>query len=162
MMHPILDKYYERDPYHVRSSAFVQAKGLASNEKAPTSGSLSPPAETGSGKLHGQANGGRGLSPDVVRRSSLLSSSLLREATAVPQSAPSSATSSLLPLRLSPAKANVEVKSTLAHQVDGLSPKQASSPEESLCGHGQVTAGVQNPKKAQHFFPELALGMEAS
>ncbi|KAF4494741.1 glutamine amidotransferase [Fusarium agapanthi] len=33
MVHPIIDKYYERDPHHVRSSAFVQAKGLTSNEK---------------------------------------------------------------------------------------------------------------------------------
>ncbi|RCI16878.1 hypothetical protein L249_2043 [Ophiocordyceps polyrhachis-furcata BCC 54312] len=36
MMHPILDRHYERDPCHVRSSAFVQTKGLVSNEKAPS------------------------------------------------------------------------------------------------------------------------------
>lgn len=34
MVHPIVDQFYDRSPYHVRSSAFVQAKGLAANEKA--------------------------------------------------------------------------------------------------------------------------------
>ena len=41
MVHPILDKYYEGDPYHIRSSAFVQEKGLITNEKT-SSGSQSP------------------------------------------------------------------------------------------------------------------------
>ncbi|KAH7362959.1 nucleophile aminohydrolase [Plectosphaerella cucumerina] len=36
MVHPIVDQFYDRSPYHVRSSAFVQAKGLAANEKAST------------------------------------------------------------------------------------------------------------------------------
>jgi glutamine amidotransferase len=35
MVHPIIDEYYDRSPYHIRSSAFVQTKGLTSNEKAP-------------------------------------------------------------------------------------------------------------------------------
>ena len=71
-MHPILDKYYERDPYHVRSSAFVQAKGLVSNEKVPTSGSASPAIDGGHDsfkKFMGCATGNRSLSPDLVRRS---------------------------------------------------------------------------------------------
>ncbi|KAK4226220.1 nucleophile aminohydrolase [Podospora fimiseda] len=33
MVHPILDKYYDRNPHHRRSAAFVRAKGLAANEK---------------------------------------------------------------------------------------------------------------------------------
>lgn len=33
MVHPIVDKYYSKSPSHVRSSAFVQTKGLVSNEK---------------------------------------------------------------------------------------------------------------------------------
>ncbi|PHH78967.1 hypothetical protein CDD80_5908 [Ophiocordyceps camponoti-rufipedis] len=43
MMHPILDRHYERDPCHVRSSAFVQTKGLVSNEKAPSPAHEPPP-----------------------------------------------------------------------------------------------------------------------
>ncbi|KAL3957383.1 hypothetical protein ACCO45_007961 [Purpureocillium lilacinum] len=73
MVHPILDKYYERDPHHVRSSAFVQAKGLVSNEKAP-SGTISPANEPpqasfdGYRKLAAQSLCSRSISPDVVRR----------------------------------------------------------------------------------------------
>lgn len=74
MVHPILDKYYERDPYHVRSSAFVQAKGLVSNEKAPSE-SISPasgaPASAFEGykKLASQSLLSRSISPDLARRS---------------------------------------------------------------------------------------------
>jgi glutamine amidotransferase len=75
MVHPILDKYYERDPYHVRSSAFVQAKGLVSNEKAPSGTSISPanggtPSSfDGYRKLAAQTLCSRSISPDITRRS---------------------------------------------------------------------------------------------
>lgn len=74
MVHPILDKNYERDPCHVRSSAFVQIKGLVSNEKAP-SGSASPAMEPpqsgldGCRKLAAQSILANGLGPDLGRRS---------------------------------------------------------------------------------------------
>jgi glutamine amidotransferase len=73
MVHPILDKYYERDPHHIRSSAFVQAKGLVSNEKAP--GGQSPGNDGHHGGLNGfrkmmaQSVASRSLSPDLSRRS---------------------------------------------------------------------------------------------
>ncbi|KAI1391076.1 N-terminal nucleophile aminohydrolase [Hypoxylon trugodes] len=34
MVNPIIDGYSDRDPYHKRSSAFAQTKGLTTNEKA--------------------------------------------------------------------------------------------------------------------------------
>ncbi|KAI0166977.1 N-terminal nucleophile aminohydrolase [Hypoxylon sp. FL1284] len=34
MVNPIIDSYSDRDPYHKRSSAFAQTKGLTTNEKA--------------------------------------------------------------------------------------------------------------------------------
>ncbi|RFU76775.1 dug3p [Trichoderma arundinaceum] len=68
MVHPILDKYYEGDPYHVRSSAFVQAKGLITNEKT-SSGSQSPASIDSTRKAATQSVFSRGLSPDLVRRS---------------------------------------------------------------------------------------------
>ncbi|KAI1075855.1 N-terminal nucleophile aminohydrolase [Whalleya microplaca] len=34
MVNPIIDAFSDRDPYHKRSSAFAQAKGLTTNEKA--------------------------------------------------------------------------------------------------------------------------------
>ncbi|QPG97220.1 hypothetical protein C2857_005979 [Epichloe festucae Fl1] len=75
MSHPILDKYYERDPYHVRSSAFVQAKGLVSNEKAPSRASISPGSGTAASSFEGckrlaaQTLCSRSISPDLTRRS---------------------------------------------------------------------------------------------
>jgi glutamine amidotransferase len=33
MVHPIIDEYYNYNPYHSRSSKFVQDKGLVTNEK---------------------------------------------------------------------------------------------------------------------------------
>ncbi|KAL7915154.1 N-terminal nucleophile aminohydrolase [Trichoderma velutinum] len=68
MVHPILDKYYEGDPYHIRSSAFVQEKGLITNEKT-SSGSQSPASIDGIRKTAAQSLFAGGLSPDLVRRS---------------------------------------------------------------------------------------------
>ena len=45
MVHPIIDEYYNYNPYHLRSSKFVQDKGLVTNEKgskASTPSTLSP------------------------------------------------------------------------------------------------------------------------
>ncbi|KAL2023866.1 hypothetical protein VTK56DRAFT_643 [Thermocarpiscus australiensis] len=33
MVHPIMDQYYDRNPHHRRSTAFVRTKGLSANEK---------------------------------------------------------------------------------------------------------------------------------
>lgn len=39
MVHPIIDEYYNYNPYHSRSSKFVQDKGLVTNEKGAVNGS---------------------------------------------------------------------------------------------------------------------------
>ncbi|KAK4150078.1 nucleophile aminohydrolase [Chaetomidium leptoderma] len=36
MVHPIMDQYYDRNPQHRRSTAFVSTKGLSANEKGAT------------------------------------------------------------------------------------------------------------------------------
>lgn len=41
MVHPIMDRYYDRNPHHRRSTAFVRTKGLSANEKG-TSRSETP------------------------------------------------------------------------------------------------------------------------
>ncbi|KAM7199227.1 putative glutamine amidotransferase DUG3 [Naviculisporaceae sp. PSN 640] len=41
LVHPIMDQYYDRNPYHRRSTAYVKTKGLAANEK--TTAKLVPP-----------------------------------------------------------------------------------------------------------------------
>ena len=42
MVHPIIDEYYSYNPYHRRSSKFVQDKGLVTNEKQPNGTGTSP------------------------------------------------------------------------------------------------------------------------
>ena len=42
MVHPILDEYYNENPYHSRSSKFVENKGLVTNEKATPPPVLTP------------------------------------------------------------------------------------------------------------------------
>ncbi|KAG6005434.1 hypothetical protein E4U21_007942 [Claviceps maximensis] len=75
MIQPILDKYYEGDPYHVRSSAFVQAKGLVSNEKVLNRASPSSDSGTTASSYEGYKKFAahtlcsRSLSPDSARRS---------------------------------------------------------------------------------------------
>ena len=44
MVHPIIDEYYSYNPYHSRSSKFVQDKGLVTNEKAARATAASTPA----------------------------------------------------------------------------------------------------------------------
>jgi len=46
MVHPIIDEYYNYNPYHCRSSKFVQDKGLVTNEKG-TPSSRSPAVTPG-------------------------------------------------------------------------------------------------------------------
>jgi glutamine amidotransferase len=42
MVHPIIDEYYNYNPYHHRSSKFVQDKGLCTNEKQTNGTATSP------------------------------------------------------------------------------------------------------------------------
>ena len=44
MVHPIIDENYSYNPYHCRSSKFVQDKGLVTNEKAARATAASTPA----------------------------------------------------------------------------------------------------------------------
>ncbi|KAG5966325.1 hypothetical protein E4U58_002553 [Claviceps cyperi] len=69
MIQPIVDKYYERDPYHVRSSAFVQAKGLVSNEKVPSRTASGFGSGTAAPRFAAQILSSRSASPDRARRS---------------------------------------------------------------------------------------------
>ena len=46
MVHPIMDKYYDRNPQHRRSAAFVRTKGLSANEKGRSGTPFGLPAGT--------------------------------------------------------------------------------------------------------------------
>ena len=76
MVHPINDGFSERDPYHRRSSAFAQDKGLTTNEKAAAR-VANPLATTPGADLDGQrvfpgsviptGGAGRARTPDAPR-----------------------------------------------------------------------------------------------
>ncbi|KFA62176.1 hypothetical protein S40285_01659 [Stachybotrys chlorohalonatus IBT 40285] len=147
MVHPILDKYYERDPYHVRSSAFVQEKGLVSNEKTP-SGSISPAQEIAQPNLEGYRKlllphgASRSISPDLTRRSLTPIS--------VPSHMPAIASS-----KPAPAQGNIKVK---RRSVQATEPQTAESPVDEYSGAEQpVASDLRSPRKLSHFFPELTL-----
>ncbi|KOS21278.1 hypothetical protein ESCO_006695, partial [Escovopsis weberi] len=64
-----MDKYYDKDPQHIRSSALVQAKGLTTNEKV-LNPSLSPASFDGSRKgARASLLWPQSMSPDPMRRS---------------------------------------------------------------------------------------------
>lgn len=56
MVHPIIDEYYNHNPYHKRSSQLVQDKGLVTNEKAtpttPGAANGKPPKSKVLSSLH--------------------------------------------------------------------------------------------------------------
>lgn len=62
MVHPIIDEYYNYNPYHARSSKFVQDKGLVTNEKG-TPRSLSP------GGTRPPSNEHKRLAPSILHDS---------------------------------------------------------------------------------------------
>lgn len=63
MVHPIMDKYYDRNPRHRRSAAYVQAKGLTANEKTGAQRGANP-APTPSATLETEVHK-RLLSPPI-------------------------------------------------------------------------------------------------
>ena len=81
MVHPINDGFSERDPYHRRSSAFAQDKGLTTNEKAAARVASPLPAAPG-GDLDNHrlfpgsvipSGAGRARTPDAPRSRATLS-----------------------------------------------------------------------------------------
>ncbi|KAG9250945.1 nucleophile aminohydrolase [Emericellopsis atlantica] len=152
MMHPILDKYYERDPYHVRSSAFVQAKGLVTNEKAQSAGSSSPAMESQFGQSGlkgppGSSLGNRSLSPDISRRPA---ASITPGHTAAPGSRPA------------PVQGNIKVKRQAAPAAEAEHGRASLTEEQSSDNNEPATANVRNPKNLSQYFPDLTLSSPMS
>lgn len=153
MVHPILDKYYERDPYHVRSSAFVQAKGLVSNEKAPGA-AISPAQEPAQPNLDVY----RKMLATTSNPPSNLPRRTLTPATREPHTSSHqpSHLACVSPPRSTPAQGNIKVKRTSVHladtpQIIGTSDGAYSDSDEP------AAADVRNPRKLSQYFPELAL-----
>lgn len=165
MAHPIMDKYSKRGPNHVRSSAFVQAKGLTSNEKAQ-SDSTSPAALDNQPDLDGYRKmmagsippfgPSRSLSPDLSRRSMTPTSSLREISVTVPSHiSPSSEHSSK---KVVPAQGNIKVKRRSVQLLDGTpSPGSMADLDQPSEDEEPTRAEVRNPRKLSQYFPELTL-----
>ncbi|KAF4981007.1 hypothetical protein FZEAL_3122 [Fusarium zealandicum] len=164
MVHPILDKYYERDPHHIRSSAFVQTKGLTSNEKT-RSDSASPAAvDQHQNELDGyrkmmtgslQIGPARSLSPDLARRSRTPAS--MRETTPISQSVqaspPNEASNKVIP-----AQGNIKVKRRSIQLLDSSQSQGSNTDLDQMSDTDEPTrAEVRNPRKLSQYFPELTL-----
>lgn len=99
MVHPIVDQFYDHNPCHVRSSDYVQTKGLVSNEKAAPRypGLIGPPLPPSaptdakpfpSIQPNTIAGASRSLTPDLPLRSStvVMTGRLPRRPTSLPES----------------------------------------------------------------------------
>lgn len=160
MVHPIIDKFYERDPHHIRSSAFVQAKGLTSNEKTRNDTASPAPVDRHQPELDGYRKmmtgnmhfgPSRSLSPDLSRRSR--TPAPLRELTPAPHSAQTSPPSELAN-KVVPAQGNIKVKRRsiqLLESIYGGENDQMSDTDEP------TRADLRNPRKLSQYFPELTL-----
>jgi glutamine amidotransferase len=164
MVHPIIDKYYARSPHHIRSSIFVQTKGLVSNEKNSTT--LVSVGSTPYESLEVQK---RTLAP-----MSSLSISLSRSRTPEQSSLPSRTRNSLQESRsmarpippppmasdvapVQPAQGNIKKKRKSLNELeqhdstfdnDGPPSPELSAPARTEYG---------NPNKIAQYFPELRL-----
>jgi glutamine amidotransferase len=157
MVHPILDKYYERDPAHVRSSAFVQANGLVSNEKSP-SGPLTPSHEN-HGSLDSLRKNTRSLSPDLARRS--INPVLPRDPATLPHRALQQVANGQLSKQTVAQGGRKDKRRSLQH---GEMPPARNSvaSERSSDGNERARVETQNTTRLSQYFPELALTSHAS
>ncbi|CAM1508139.1 Fc.00g049870.m01.CDS01 [Cosmosporella sp. VM-42] len=166
MVHPIIDKFYERDPHHVRSSAFVQAKGLTSNEKT-RSDSASPAAIDRQPDLDGYRKvmsgtipfgPSRSLSPDLARGSRTpvsLRQTPPKSITIQQHKPPPTSPPTVKSNKPVPAQGNIKVKRRSAQIPDGAN----SSPDldQGSDSDEPTRAEVRNPRKLSQYFPELTL-----
>ncbi|KAL2753912.1 hypothetical protein ACRALDRAFT_1062883 [Sodiomyces alcalophilus JCM 7366] len=176
MVHPILDRFYDRSPYHVRSSAFVQTKGLTANEK--TSNVLTAsmtPISTSS-----EASQKKTLGPTIPCGVSHIRMSADTAATAVPRPPRVSPSNELGDLSNPPpaeirsgsllsgpqnvalrpqVQGNIKIKrKSLPSAAERHSAEDDSEPEHIAEPKGH---GIGHPNKLSRFFPELTVDMSA-
>ncbi|CCF34665.1 Dug3p, partial [Colletotrichum higginsianum] len=162
MVHPIIDKYYDRSPYHARSSAFVQTKGLMANEKissllSPATASL-PSPETSKKSLGPTIPFGlsRSHTPDPGFTGKSRSPSQLHEVTTPADSKSIITISSAQTITpRPPVQGNIKVKRAAPEQVS----PNVDSDTESLLPEDQNQNRTEfgHPNKLSRYFPELTM-----
>lgn len=124
MVHPIIDEYYNHNPYHSRSSQFVTEKGLVTNEKSTAA---TTPAPNASLSLH------QSLAKTLNHSSAFLSP---RE-DYNPSAVSNTNASKISDIRLSPAVSRPTTASTRSGEQGNTKKKRAAAPT--------VSASVQIP-----------------
>jgi glutamine amidotransferase len=185
MVHPIQDRYYDRNPHHKRSAAYVQTKGLAANEKNPAAkgGAPSTPAAGMDQEILKRVHGPTiPFGTSTRARESEASSSayhLTRTRTPLSQSETSTQTAQSdirtvtapPPVartnsgQQTPAQGNIKKKRASLSAVDApnygpINPPAFMDVEQSsspLQSLDSPDTGYGNPNKIAQFFPELNL-----
>lgn len=178
MVHPIIDSFYDRSPYHMRSSAFVQAKGLIANEKAASLVTPSvtpvPPSLELQKRMLGPSFSALGpsrsrtpepaVAPTRARPPSGLHETSAAEAAAATSdmgattNAPNDSSSrSRVPVR-----GNIKVKRKSLSppeqaQAGGQTAPRESDDSSDSDQSEQQGSGIGHPHKLSRFFPELTM-----
>lgn len=177
MVHPIADKYWNRDPRHRRSAAYVQTKGLAANEKSATTRTGTPLA-TPAIDLETHR---RYMSPIIPFATSTRSRTPETSNLSRTQTHSSSESSSLPPdvrsitappvvrsSQQAPSQGNIKKKRASLSAIDTTQAGSASTVAANAASHQEqeahspVTPDLPrteygNPNKIAQFFPELTL-----
>ena len=183
MVHPIQDKYYDRNPRHRRSAAFVQTKGLAANEKTSAQGRGATPLPTpgGNNNLEAEVHK-RLLGPTIPFGSSSRPPRPVEHRTKTPLATSETSTQSdvrsitdppnIRPsLVTTPSQGNIKKKRASLSAIDaarlgplpglGLSASAAvygdSDQQSPVTPEPQQRTEYGNPNKIAQFFPELNL-----
>ncbi|KAF5689357.1 glutamine amidotransferase [Fusarium denticulatum] len=165
MVHPIIDKYYERDPHHVRSSAFVQAKGLTSNEKNRSDVASPAGVDRQQQELEGYRkmmtstlNFGppRSLSPDMCRQARKIAPVCESIPVPQPQAQPPPAQTTP-PIeqgnKPAPAQGNIKVKRRSVQLLDGNQGQSSNDYDQISDTEEPARADVHNPRKLSRDMP---------
>jgi glutamine amidotransferase len=155
MVHPIIDQYYSYNPYHSRSSKYVQDKGLVTNEKGATNGTNSTSPSTTPDIPHIKSTN---ISP--VLSSSMASTLVPSVKLSALSPATENASNEYRPLSCGQAKESwkpQEVGNTKKKRVSlAESPRPDAPPPEPESPPTRASYG--DPNKIAQYFPELHSG----
>lgn len=176
IVHPIADQYYERNPYHRRSAAYVGSKGLLANEKIPRATPvLSLPVASPSVPQI-QDTSKKSFGPTIpfnlARARSSETSTLPRNRTplSVSEAAPQSSdlrnaagpALTMSPSQRAPSQGNIKKKRKSLNGLENLPPhgpaEQMMDDEHTSPITPEPRSEYGNPNKIRQFFPELGPG----
>jgi len=160
MVHPIMDQYFDRNPHHRRSAAYVRTKGLAANEKATAGLGTPVPAATPPVEIETQKKF-LPVIPFGNTRSRTPETSIPKVRTPLSHIEPAPDIYSVnmpppqQPPQQQPAQGNIKKKRTSLTTIEALS--AAPSLQEQSPVTPERTEFAGNPTKIAQFFPELSI-----